>query len=65
MDKPIYVGTTILDLSKVCMMDFHYNVIETNFHNQYNFIYGDTDSLVYNIYHNDIYDWIKNKKSLF
>ena len=47
------------------MMDFHYNVIETNFHNQYNFIYGDTDSLVHNIYHNDIYDWIKNNKVYF
>ena len=28
LDKLIYVGTTILDLSKLLMMKFHYDVIE-------------------------------------
>ena len=37
-DKPVYVGTSILDLSKVCMMDFHYDVINVNFENRYNLI---------------------------
>ena len=48
-DKPIYVGTSILDLSKLHMMRFHYEVIAKHFNN-YNLIYSDTDSFVYNIY---------------
>ena len=59
-DKPIYVGTGILDLSKLCMMEFHYDVIHENFKDKYNLIYSDTDSLVYSIQHHDIYEWIKN-----
>ena len=64
-DKPIYVGTTILDLSKLCMMDFHYNVINKEFENKHNLIYSDTDSLVYSIENEDIYEWVKNNKSHF
>ena len=48
-DKPLYVGTSILDLSKLCMMEFHYDVINKEFENKYDLIYSDTDSLVYNI----------------
>ena len=65
MDKPIYVGTSILDLSKLCMMEFHYNVIEKEFKNRYNLIYSDTDSLIYRIENEDIYEWIKNNKGYF
>ena len=64
-DKPIYVGTSILDLSKLCMMEFHYDVIHKNFEGRYHLLYSDTDSLVYCIYHHDIYDWIKNNTKYF
>lgn len=64
-NKPVYVGTSVLDLSKLCMMDFHYNTIHKNFENNYNLIYSDTDSLIYSIKHDDIYEWIKDNKIHF
>jgi hypothetical protein len=64
-DKPLYVGASILDLSKLCMMEFHYDVVEKEFQNKYELIYSDTDSMVYNFKHDDIYEWIKNNKHHF
>jgi hypothetical protein len=50
-DKPTYIGTSILYLSKVHMMDFHYNVIHKNFEGRYNLIYSATDSFMCSIQH--------------
>jgi hypothetical protein len=65
LDKPIYVGTTILDLSKLEMMKFHYGVIERDFKGKYLVLYSDTDSLVYLIFTDDVYDWMKTNNDLF
>ena len=62
-NKPVYVGTSILDLSKLYMMDFHYNVIQQHFPDQHHLLYTDTDSMKYEIEHEDIYEWIKNNMS--
>ena len=64
-DKPMYIGCAILDLSKLHMLDFHYNVIQKQFGNRAKLIYSDTDSFVYEIEHNNIYDWIKENKEHF
>jgi len=50
-DRPCFVGCAILDLSKLHMMKFHYNVIHKNLNGKYDLIYSDTDSLVYHIKH--------------
>ena len=56
-DKPVYVGCAILDLSKLKMLEFHYNVIDKQFGKRANLIYSDTDSFVCTIEHDDIYKW--------
>ena len=38
LDKPIYVGTSILDISKVCMMGLHDNIIQKEFPEKKNIV---------------------------
>ena len=64
-DKPIYVGCCILEISKVRMMDLHYNTIHKHFENNYDLIYSDTDSLVFHIKHNKLYKWMSEHPDEF
>ena len=63
LNKPIYVGFTVLDLSKWKMYDFHYNFIKKNFDAW--LLFTDTDSLTYEIKSENIYEKIFKWKDWF
>ena len=63
LNKPIYVGFTVLELSKWLMYDFHYNFIKKNFNAE--LLFTDTDSLVYEIKSKNVYEDFFKWKNLF
>ena len=55
MNKPVYLGMCILDLSKIIMFDFHYNYIKPKYGDKAKLLFTDTDSYLYEIQTEDFY----------
>jgi hypothetical protein len=55
LNKPIYIGFTVLDVSKLLMFDFHYNIIVKRYGKNARLLFTDTDSLCYHLITDDVY----------
>ena len=63
LNKPVSVGFSILYLSKYLMYEFHYNYIKSKFDAK--LLRTDTDSLVYEIKSEHVYEDFCQDKNLF
>lgn len=61
LNKPIYIGFSVLELSKSHMYDFHYSVIKPYYSNRVTLMYTDTDSFVYSIKTHDFYNDLRQR----
>ena len=55
MNKPVYLGQAILDLSKIVMYEFHYDHMKPKYRDNLMLCYMDTNSLMYSIKTKDFY----------
>ena len=55
MNKPIYLGLSILEISKILMYEFWYDYMKPKYNNDVKLCYMDTDSFIMNIKANDFY----------
>ena len=60
MNKTIYLGLSILNISKILMYEFSYDYMKPKYGNDVKLCYMDTDSFVINIKIEDFYKYIAN-----
>ena len=56
MNKPIYLGLSILEISKTLMYEFWYDYMKPKYNDNVKLCYLDTDSFIINIKTNDFYE---------
>lgn len=66
LDRPLYIGFTVLELSKMHLYNFHYSVMKSIYGKKASLCYTDTDSLLYHITDtDDVYRDIKRNIQYF
>ena len=60
MNKPTYLGLSILEISKTLMYEFWYDYMKPKYNDNVKLCYMDMDSFIMNIKTNDFYKYISN-----
>ena len=60
MNKPIYLGLAIIDISKTLMYEFWYDYLKPKYDNNVGLCYMDTDSFIFHVETEDFYKDISN-----
>ena len=60
MNKPLYLGMYILDISKTLLYEFWYDYLKPNYKDKLKLCYMDTDSFVIHIFTEDFFKDINN-----
>ena len=65
LNRPIFVGMSILDLSKHLMYDYYYNDLKKQYGDACHLLYTDTDSLLLHIKTDDVYKDMQCNANLY
>ena len=65
LDKPVHIGFSVLELSKLIMYRFHIDYMKHKYGDKCQLMYTDTDSLMYEIYTDDWYEDMKKNIGYF
>ena len=60
MNKPVYLGMSILDISTTLIYEFWYDCVKPKYKEKTKLCYMDTDGFVINIFTEDFFDDINN-----
>ena len=64
MNKPVYLGLSILEISKTLMYEFWYDYMKTKYSDNVKLCYMDTDSFIMHIKTEDITDDVEERFDL-
>ena len=65
LNKPAHVAMCILDLCKVLIYEFYYDYIRNKHDNNSRLLFTDTDSFIYEIKTEDVYEDLNKGKKIF